>query len=716
MSSPSSKNSIQSVLQDVAGSGALPITTSKVSGVASMSPSSRFSDFESSKSSDISTSSKPDINQSLSKTLSSRTPSVFGGLIDQVSSPSDNIPQFSSDSADLSVSTSSTTRSPVTTKETKSRFIKDFPFAAVPESKYKTTQYKIPEKKMVAPSYPITLTTDYGNDSGKPLIMGPVSSPSKYINYPTSSTSPLPSSASISAKSPLPSSASVKSSVSSPSKYINYPSSSMSPPSSPISSPQYGKSGKSPFSFPTPPPQKSSTFSKIDTKPPMPYSSAKSPSTSSVVSTDSSKFSRVGSKQPTLSFPFPVKSSESSQKSVASIKPIESIKVDSGSTVSSISTISTGSVAERLRQISDASKKAASSSRALSPARTVQSGSVSPLTVQSTNSIADRVRQIAASPRVPSHMTTPDKALSKKVVMSANIPQSKAFTSDVTSVDVKKPVEDPIASQKQIFEKYGITFDKILPDHENHMSIFLCYTKAGARMAVQVKHSVGSTIYLDSGITLEQHRGEELTIGSSLLKDECERNDTCGFFGQEGNKAVIKSVEPHHEKKTYIISSMESERSFLEDHCIIAVPLIHFEQLEQEETKVYDTLLYVESKYKDYAFKAAYETNEILRKAIEDLDNSRKIIVSYAEEYAALYSAFVSKEKEAVMGIIAAKSSGNSEAVVSNSNYRRKLFNDLTAVVHDTRALSKIVDHSAQKSKGYTEKLYDMRNRGSGYM
>lgn len=339
------------------------------------------------------------------------------------------------------------------------------------------------------------------------------------------------------------------------------------------------------------------------------------------------------------------------------------------------------------------------------------SSSSSPPVSSPTMSIKDKLRKIASS-------KSPSTFSSKSTGSPSH--QEEEFTANVNSIDQVKPVEvkheDPLKTHKDVFSTYGITYDKVIPDHENHTSFVHCYTRVGSKFIVEIKHHTGTTLYLNSGIVLEKHVGEELDISSDFLKKECKANGTCGFFGQEGNKAIVSHHDASVHKRSYIVSSMETERSFIEDHSFIALPLVQFEQLEQDKDSVMATLLYVDKKYRDYAFSAAFDTNETLRKAIADFDKSRSVIGTYATEYAITYENFEAGETKATSNIITAKEYNDETAFQSNASFRRGLFEDLSASVHDTRELTKVIEFAAGKTENYVSKLNDLRVHGAKYV
>lgn len=383
------------------------------------------------------------------------------------------------------------------------------------------------------------------------------------------------------------------------------------------------------------------------------------------------------------------------------------------------------SIKDRLNQISIANKQAVGSSRANSPPKTVGSLRSPVVASTPTSGSTSRVGSMA-SPRSLSTKSAPTHMSGSKMVH-----HEEQFTADLNSIDTVKPVEvsheDPLAPHKVIFTKYGITFDKIFPEHDEHTSFVHCYTREGDKFVVEIKHTSGTTIYLSSGMVLERHVGEELDISSTLLKKECTINGTCGFFGQEGNKAIVGHHDASMKMRSYIVSSLETERSFLESHGIIALPLIQFEQLEyvdpvdangnpiKSAKSVENILLYVASQYKEYAFKAAAETRQILQKAIDDLDTARSILTTYKNEYGYGYDRLKLTEEFVSRNLSIAKGSNNEPAFEENATYRVNLFRDLSTAIHGARELSKVVEFSSHKGDMYTEKLYELRRTCAKY-
>lgn len=287
------------------------------------------------------------------------------------------------------------------------------------------------------------------------------------------------------------------------------------------------------------------------------------------------------------------------------------------------------------------------------------------------------------------------------------------------SNDLPKVVdhEDPLAPHMKVFLKHGISVDKVLPDHDSNTFFVHAYTRGGASFVIEIKHRQGATLYLNDGTILEKHEGEEFSLSSKLLKNECEKLGTCGFFGQEGNKVVVSGhKEGKHEKRSFILSTAGVDRSFIEDHNIVALPIIEFEQLETDDNTVLHTLMYVEQQYSNYCFSAAEETYRLVGESKIHLRSLLTTLDTYEREYAVSYDNFMYWQKEKTKELLSKISRGDVEGSSRVAEERKTLYDDLKTTIECGRSVSKVAQHSGNSSHAVSEKLNSLRVAGSKYV
>jgi hypothetical protein len=378
------------------------------------------------------------------------------------------------------------------------------------------------------------------------------------------------------------------------------------------------------------------------------------------------------------------------------------------------STTSSLSVKDKLAQL-----------RSKSPSNNTPSFA-SPTNQSSNISIKDKLAQLRSKSsslsNVSQRASSPPKSVSSSMSQLDNIKSShteEQFKVDnVVNMETSNSMpkvtdhEDPLASHMKVFLEYGITIDKVIPDHEDHTFFIHAFTRGGANFVVEVKQRNGATLYLNDGTILEKHEGKEFDLNSKLLNSECEKLGTCGFFAQEGNKVVVSGKEGKPNKRSYILSTSSSDRSLTDDSNIVALPIIEFEQLEADVATVHAVLDYVERQYVNYCFSAAEETYRVSLESREKLIAMLRIIDTHNLEYAVSYDNFRFWEKKKTNEFL---SQVTKEGIISSANERKVLFDDLKSTIECGRSLDKIMMHCSNNIHACEERLNSLRIAGSKY-
>lgn len=111
---------------------------------------------------------------------------------------------------------------------------------------------------------------------------------------------------------------------------------------------------------------------------------------------------------------------------------------------------------------------------------------------------------------------------------------------------------------------------------------------------------------MSDGHIIEQHTGEELNLSKRIVEKECEALGTCGMFSHDGPEIVVsKKTNGKIHKVQYLISSTVNERSIIESHGVVTIPVVQFQDLQNPDRKYVDSLLETaDAKFVEYNKKA----------------------------------------------------------------------------------------------------------------
>lgn len=289
-----------------------------------------------------------------------------------------------------------------------------------------------------------------------------------------------------------------------------------------------------------------------------------------------------------------------------------------------------------------------------------------------------------------------------------------ALGNETPKVTHREPLHN---TYMKIFDKFGITVDHVKSTDNNDAFFIFAYTRSGANFVCEVKTHHDVTVHLDNGTILEKHEGEDFNFGSNLLNAECEKSGTCGFFGQEGNKVVVsKHKDNSHHKSNYIVVVNNTEKSFIEDHNIVALPQIDFELLETDDANVYRILTDIEDKYNSYCFTAAAETYNMVLKSRDNLVKILENLDIYAREYRQSYLNFEYWQDRNLNSFRRQMEFGDVLGEEKTCSDRKMMYHDLKCTIQSGRTLAKVVNHSANSNQSMVDELNEMRKSGNKYM
>ncbi len=283
--------------------------------------------------------------------------------------------------------------------------------------------------------------------------------------------------------------------------------------------------------------------------------------------------------------------------------------------------------------------------------------------------------------------------------------------------NVVEKAEHVLAPQLAKLAKHGFVVDKIFHDRDAGCVYLNTHNKVGTNFVIEVVHKSAEGLYLSDGHVLSKHTGEEFYLGSAVVEHECSLTGECGLFSQQGDKVVVskKDTENLH-KASYIVSTVDTEKSILEDNNIISVPVIKLEQLDQDDETVGQLMLLVNLRYQEYFFRAANESESLLSIALNDLRGAELVYASFLEEYRIAVKNSAFKLQIVDKNLIFHKLNGNDEQFNLAAVARRELFEDTLKMISASREISKIVEHAANTKRACEQKLTELRSLGVKYM
>lgn len=279
--------------------------------------------------------------------------------------------------------------------------------------------------------------------------------------------------------------------------------------------------------------------------------------------------------------------------------------------------------------------------------------------------------------------------------------------------------EDVLAPHMAVFKKYGITIDKIFNDKDSDVIYLDAYTRIGVNFVIEIANRKGVTLYLNDGHVLEKHTGEEFDLSKKILQEECEALGTCGLFSQSGDKLVVASKKhgaASVHKTSYIVTTVDSEKSLIENGKVVSLPVVQFEQLEQDEACVQELMLLVDTRYHEYCKRAADETLMVLKRALVDLDSARSACAAYVDDNSIANQNFEYRHGIALKNFAYYASKNDEESIGKVAAGRKELFDDLQKTVAIGRELSKSIEHASKVKALVDEKLENLRRIGVKYI
>ena len=325
-----------------------------------------------------------------------------------------------------------------------------------------------------------------------------------------------------------------------------------------------------------------------------------------------------------------------------------------------------------------------------------------------------------ATPVISGTTAAPVARMPMRPSMSSrrNSRKEEAFSvDDVTALEVEQNVvpkvdgtESVLAPHMTTLLNHGIVVTKVFSDNETGLVYLDCYSKIGTNFVVEIENRPGVSLYLNDGHVLEKHTGEELELSKRIVQAECDKLGECGLFSQHGDKVVVASKKAGSLHKTSYIVSTEGEKSILEDHHVVAVPVIKFEQLENKDPVVIESLmLLISMRHKQYCEDAMRETVLMIERSLTDLDNLKTYAASFTSESKIANENFRFRLGIVDRNLLFHKSQGDDANFALAAQTRKELFDDLQSTIRLSREISKITTHAASTVSAVGEKLNKLR-------
>lgn len=283
--------------------------------------------------------------------------------------------------------------------------------------------------------------------------------------------------------------------------------------------------------------------------------------------------------------------------------------------------------------------------------------------------------------------------------------------------NIVEKAEHVLAPQLALLAKHGFIVDKIFHDRDAGCVYLNTHNKVGTNFVIEVVHKSAEGLYLSDGHILSRHTGEEFNLSKQMIEHECKLSGECGIFAQQGDKVVVskKDTEQLH-KASYIVSTIDSEKSLLENNNIISVPVIRLEQLEGSEESVAQLMILVNMRYQEYFFKAADDSDTILSGALNDLRQAESTYATFLEQYRIAIKNSIFKLQIVDRNLIFYKMNGDQENFNLSSIARRELFEDTLKMISTSREISTIIEHAANTKRACEQKLEELISLGVKYM
>ena len=339
-------------------------------------------------------------------------------------------------------------------------------------------------------------------------------------------------------------------------------------------------------------------------------------------------------------------------------------------------------------------------------------------------SVSDRIRSITEK---TSTTKSPERSamsgMSDKVKLSRSATRTISPSRSVVET-MKDLKENIIEKAEHVLEphlaklaKHGFVVDRIFHDRDTGCVYLNTYNKIGTNFVIEVVHKSAEGLYLSDGHVLSKHTGEEFDLSKQFVEGECKLTGECGLFVQQGDKlVVVKSGEGQLHKESYIVSTIDSEKSLLEENNIIAVPVVHLEQLEGDEESIAQLMILVNIRYQEYFFKAASDSEKLLLGAIGDLKGAESVYSTFINEYRIAIRNSAFKLQIVDKNLIFHKLNGNEEEFELAAVTRRELFEDTLNMILASREISTIIEHAANTKRACEHKLQELRTLGVKYM
>lgn len=328
-------------------------------------------------------------------------------------------------------------------------------------------------------------------------------------------------------------------------------------------------------------------------------------------------------------------------------------------------------------------------------------------------------------------MTTQEKiaklresSLKRNSAMSSSKHDEERFSiDDVSKLEIDpKTIPKVVAKENRIkphaaiLTKYGIVTDKVFNDTTSNIVYMNAFTSSGLNFVIEISNKEGTALFLDDGHVLEVHTGEELDMGSKVIDSECEKLGTCGLFHKSGNKVTVSNRRNGGMHKTsYVINSLESEKSMLEQDGIVAVPIVKFENLEAGEAVVNQILAELEITCTNYYRLAFAESRAMLNTSALDMFALQKIVSDYITDCNVAENNFQYKESIAMANLKLYNTLGNVEAFHEVAAARKDMLEAMKKCIVNNRELSHLVEKLSESKNAVIGKLDKLRTLASPY-
>lgn len=265
----------------------------------------------------------------------------------------------------------------------------------------------------------------------------------------------------------------------------------------------------------------------------------------------------------------------------------------------------------------------------------------------------------------------------------------------------------------KVLEKHGMTIVNTFSDKQNHVLYLDVVTKFGSELVIEIKQHDNSALYTSDGHIIEKHNAVEDHLSDKYINQQCSKLNTCGmFFKKDGGIHIAHNRDGELNRTSYIISNLETKEMKVADS-VVALPVVPFEDLENEDTTAVDAAVRNAINDERHIFKTAEEHS------YDELEQSYQNMIKFQKSYAA----FVETYRESILKInnalplieeIIIRSEFEEKDDVKFAEYatkRKEMLNLKKAMINKANDLSKIVARASEASETIDNKLIEVKQK-----